>query len=55
VVIFVVTVAWTSYPLAFGSIALTLCVPLFIAAVGINLRGASYASARARDHLTSCA
>jgi cytochrome bd ubiquinol oxidase subunit II len=41
--IFVVTVAWTSYPLAFGSIASTLCVPLFIAAVGIILRGASYA------------
>src|SRR5579883_2747414 len=36
--IFVVTVAWTSYPLAFGSIASTLCVPLFIAAVGIILR-----------------
>lgn len=41
--IFVVTVAWTSYPAAFGSIASTLCVPLFIAAVGIILRGASYA------------
>jgi cytochrome d ubiquinol oxidase subunit II len=41
--IFVLTVTWTAYPLAFGSIASTLCVPLFIAAVGIILRGASYA------------
>lgn len=41
--IFVVTVAWTSYPSAFGSIASTLCLPLIIAAVGIILRGASYA------------
>lgn len=41
--IFVVTVAWTSYPLAFGSIASTLCVALFIAGLGIIFRGASYA------------
>jgi cytochrome d ubiquinol oxidase subunit II len=41
--IFVLTVAWTSYPVAFGSIASTLSVPLFIAAVGIILRGAAYA------------
>jgi cytochrome d ubiquinol oxidase subunit II len=41
--VFVLTVTWTSYPLAFGSIASTLCVPLFIAAVGIVLRGATYA------------
>lgn len=41
--VFVLTVAWTSYPVAFGSIASTLSVPLFIAAVGIILRGASYA------------
>jgi cytochrome d ubiquinol oxidase subunit II len=41
--IFVLTVTWTAYPLAFGSIASTLSVPLFIAAVGIILRGASYA------------
>jgi cytochrome d ubiquinol oxidase subunit II len=41
--IFVLTVAWTAYPVAFGSIASTLSVPLFIAGMGIVLRGASYA------------
>jgi cytochrome bd ubiquinol oxidase subunit II len=41
--IFVLTVFWTAYPTAFGSIASTLCVALFIAAVGIIVRGAAYA------------
>jgi cytochrome d ubiquinol oxidase subunit II len=41
--IFVLTVFWTAYPAAFGSIASTLAVPLFIAAIGIVLRGAAYA------------
>jgi len=41
--IFVLTVTWTAYPTAFGSIASTLSVPLFIAAIGIVLRGAAYA------------
>ncbi len=41
--IFVLTVTWTAYPSAFGAIASTLCVPLFIAAIGIVLRGAAYA------------
>jgi cytochrome bd ubiquinol oxidase subunit II len=41
--IFVLTVTWTAYPTAFGSIASTLSIPLFIAAIGIVLRGASYA------------
>ena len=41
--IFVLTVTWTAYPSAFGAIASTLSIPLFIAAVGIVLRGASYA------------
>jgi Cytochrome bd terminal oxidase subunit II len=41
--IFVLTVVWTAYPAAFGSIASTLTVPLFVAAVGIIFRGASYA------------
>ncbi|HZC52363.1 MAG TPA: cytochrome d ubiquinol oxidase subunit II [Mycobacterium sp.] len=41
--IFVLVVFWTAYPVAFGSITSTLAVPLFIAAVGIVLRGASYA------------
>jgi cytochrome d ubiquinol oxidase subunit II len=41
--VFVLTVVWTSYPTAFGSIASTLSIPLFIAAIGIVLRGAAYA------------
>ncbi len=41
--IFVLVVCWTAYPTAFASIATTLTVPLFIAAIGIILRGASYA------------
>jgi cytochrome bd ubiquinol oxidase subunit II len=41
--IFVLTVTWTAYPAAFGSIASTLCVALFLAAVGIIFRGALYA------------
>jgi cytochrome d ubiquinol oxidase subunit II len=41
--VFVLTVVWTSYPIAFGSLASTLSIPLFIAAVGIILRGATYA------------
>jgi cytochrome d ubiquinol oxidase subunit II len=40
--IFVLTVFWTAYPTAFGSIASTLAVPLFIAGLGIVLRGAAY-------------
>src|SRR3954453_10735270 len=41
--IFVLTVFWTAYPKAFGSIASTLAIPLFIAALGIIFRGAAYA------------
>lgn len=41
--IFVLTVTWTAYPSAFGAIASTLAAPLFIAAIGIVLRGATYA------------
>jgi len=41
--IFVFVVCWTAYPTAFASIASTLTVPLFIAAIGVILRGASYA------------
>src|SRR3954453_3897385 len=41
--IFVLTVLWTSYPVAFGSIASTLAVALTAAAVGIIVRGAAYA------------
>ncbi|MFL5865464.1 MAG: cytochrome d ubiquinol oxidase subunit II [Solirubrobacteraceae bacterium] len=41
--IFVLTVAWTAYPTFVGSVASTLAVPFFIAALGIIMRGASYA------------
>ena len=41
--IFVLTVFWTAYPTAFGSIASTLSVPLFLAGIGIVFRGAAYA------------
>jgi cytochrome d ubiquinol oxidase subunit II len=41
--IFVLTVTWTAYPTAFASIASTLSIPLFVAAIGIIMRGASYA------------
>src|SRR5437868_13024989 len=41
--IFVLSVVWTAYPKAFGSIASTLGAALFIAVLGIVLRGAAYA------------
>src|SRR5690348_5173499 len=41
--IFILVVMWTSYPVAFSSIASTLCVPLLIAGIGIIFRGATYA------------
>ncbi len=41
--IFVLTVMWTAYPVAFGSIASTLSLPLFVAAIGIIIRGTAYA------------
>jgi cytochrome d ubiquinol oxidase subunit II len=41
--VFVLTVVWTAYPVAFGSIASTLSIPFFIAGVGIVLRGGAYA------------
>jgi cytochrome d ubiquinol oxidase subunit II len=41
--IFVLTVFWTSYPKAFGSIASTLAVVLSGALLGIIFRGAAYA------------
>jgi len=40
--IFVLTVIWTAYPVAFGSIASTLSIPLFVAGIGIVLRGGAY-------------
>jgi len=41
--IFVLVICWTAYPTAFGSIASTLSVPLFIAGIGIIMRGTAYA------------
>lgn len=41
--VFVLVVMWTAYPVAFGSIASTLAIPLFLAAVGIIFRGTAYA------------
>jgi cytochrome bd ubiquinol oxidase subunit II len=41
--IFVLVICWTAYPTAFGSIASTLSVPLFIGGVGIIMRGTAYA------------
>jgi cytochrome bd ubiquinol oxidase subunit II len=41
--IFILVVCWTAYPVAFGSIASTLALPLFIAAVGVICRGTAYA------------
>jgi cytochrome d ubiquinol oxidase subunit II len=41
--IFVLVIFWTAFPVAFGSVASTLYVPLFLAAVGIIFRGAAFA------------
>src|SRR3954453_21988672 len=41
--IFVLTVTWTAYPAAFGSLASTLSIALSVAAFGIIVRGAAYA------------
>ena len=41
--VLVLVICWTAYPQAFASIFSTLSVPLFIAAIGIILRGTAYA------------
>jgi cytochrome bd ubiquinol oxidase subunit II len=41
--IFVLVMLWTGFPEAFGSIASTLSVPLFLAGLGIVLRGGAFA------------
>jgi cytochrome d ubiquinol oxidase subunit II len=41
--IFVLVVCWTAYPTAFASIMSTLTIPLFLAGIGVILRGAGYA------------
>jgi cytochrome d ubiquinol oxidase subunit II len=45
--IFIFVVLWTGFPEAYASITLTLFVPLAIAALGIVLRGASFAFRKA--------
>ena len=41
--IFVLVMLWTAFPTAFGSITSTLAIPLFLAALGIVLRGGAFA------------
>jgi cytochrome d ubiquinol oxidase subunit II len=41
--IFVLVIAWTAFPVTFGSIFSTLSVPLFGAALGIIFRGTAFA------------
>ena len=41
--IFVLVMLWTAFPEAFGSISSTLSIPLFLAALGIVLRGGAFA------------
>ena len=45
--IFIFVVLWTCFPEAYASITLTLFVPLTLAALGIVLRGASFAFRKA--------
>jgi cytochrome d ubiquinol oxidase subunit II len=47
--IFVLTVTWTAFPVAFGSLASTLTVPISLAALGIIFRGLTYALQSATD------
>ena len=41
--IFVIVIAWTAFPAAFGSVFSTLSIPLFLAAIGIIFRGSAFA------------
>jgi cytochrome bd ubiquinol oxidase subunit II len=41
--IFVLVIFWTAFPYAFGPVMETLYIPLFLAGVGIILRGAAFA------------
>jgi cytochrome d ubiquinol oxidase subunit II len=41
--IFALVIAWTAFPVAFGSAFSTLRLPLFLAAIGIIFRGAAFA------------
>jgi cytochrome d ubiquinol oxidase subunit II len=41
--IFILVIAWTAFPVAFGSLFSTLSIPLFLAAIGIIFRGTAFA------------
>jgi cytochrome d ubiquinol oxidase subunit II len=41
--IFILVIAWTAFPVAFGSVFSTLSIPLFLAALGIIARGGAFA------------
>ena len=41
--IFVLVMLWTAFPEAFGSITSTLAIPMFLAGLGIVLRGGAFA------------
>jgi len=41
--IFVLVIAWTAFPVAFGSVMSTLSIPLFLAALGVIFRGMAFA------------
>ncbi|HEV7524636.1 MAG TPA: cytochrome d ubiquinol oxidase subunit II, partial [Acidimicrobiia bacterium] len=49
--IFVLVTLWTAFPSAFAPIMSTLYVPLTLAAIGIILRGASFAFRKASETL----
>src|SRR5689334_10283222 len=50
--ILVITVLWTGYPAVFGAIFSTLAIPIYVAALGIILRGMTYALQNAADART---
>ena len=41
--IFILVIAWTAFPVAFGSVFSTLSIPLFLASLGIIARGGAFA------------
>jgi cytochrome d ubiquinol oxidase subunit II len=41
--IFILVIAWTAFPVAFGSLMSTLSIPMFLAAIGVIFRGAAFA------------
>jgi cytochrome d ubiquinol oxidase subunit II len=41
--IFILVIAWTAFPVLFGSVFSTLYIPLFLASIGIIFRGAAFA------------